>query len=59
MITEPARITFEGDRWVVLEISKNCLVVLTRAEFIAALKRGKSWRRAAVMKARLGAKGDA
>jgi hypothetical protein len=56
VITESARITFEGDTWVVLEISKSCLVVLTRAEFIAALKRGKAWRRSAAMKARLGQK---
>jgi hypothetical protein len=57
VIIEPARITLDGDAWVVLEISKSCLVVLTRAEFITALKRGKAWRRSAAMKARLGIKG--
>jgi hypothetical protein len=58
VITESARITFDGNTWVVLEISKSCLVVLTRAEFIAALKRGKTWRRSAAMKARLGIEGE-
>lgn len=58
MITEPAHITFKGEAWVVLEISKHCLVVLTHAEFIAALKRGKAWRRSASMKARLSRIGE-
>lgn len=58
MITDAARIIFEGDAWVVLEISKRCLVVLTRAELVAGLKRGKHWRRQALMQARLEALTD-
>jgi hypothetical protein len=56
VITESARIIFEGDAWVVLEISKSCLVVLTRAELVAGLKRGKAWRRQTALRARLEAR---
>jgi hypothetical protein len=41
----------QNDFWVVLELPK-CIVVLPRSEFIAGLKRGKAWRRAAALTAR-------
>ena len=58
MITDQARITFDGDTWVVLEISKSCLVVLPREQFKQGLPRGKAWRRSAAMNARLGIKDE-
>jgi len=57
VIIQPATIQSKNADWVVLELPK-CIVVLARAEFVAGLKRGKSWRRAAAMKARLSQKGD-
>jgi hypothetical protein len=58
VIVEPVTITSETPTWVVMEIHKSCLVVLTRKKFIAGLRRGKAWRRAATMKARLAGQGD-
>ena len=40
--------------WVLVQAPK-CLLVLSREKFIAALKRGKPWRRSQAMAARLGA----
>ena len=40
--------------WVLVQAPK-CLLVLSREEFTAALKRGKAWRRSQAMAARLGA----
>jgi hypothetical protein len=53
VIVDGVTITSETSTWVELRIDKGCLVVLTRKEFIAGLKRGKARRRAAAMKARL------
>jgi hypothetical protein len=38
--------------WVEIRANK-CLLVLTKAEFIASLKRGKAWRRRQALAARL------
>jgi hypothetical protein len=40
------------DGWVMLRATK-VMLVLSRAEFIQALRRGKSWRRAEAMAARI------
>ncbi|MDQ3829621.1 MAG: hypothetical protein M3361_10020, partial [Candidatus Tectomicrobia bacterium] len=53
VIVQPVTIQFENDRWVVLELYKSTILVLPRAEFEAGLKRGKAWRRAAALRARL------
>jgi hypothetical protein len=53
VIVDGVSITSESANWVVMEIHKSCLIVLTRKEFLEGLKRGKAWRRAAAMKARL------
>jgi hypothetical protein len=57
VIIQPATIQLQSNLWVVLELPK-CIVVLSRDEFVAGLKRGKAWRRSAAMKARLGRKGN-
>jgi len=51
MIVQPAMIQSQSEQWVVLELPK-CIVVLPRAQFIAGLKRGKAWKRAAALRAR-------
>jgi hypothetical protein len=55
VIIEPVTMISETERWVVLELYKSCLVVLPRAQFIEGLRRGKAWRRASSMRARLAA----
>jgi hypothetical protein len=52
MIIQPATIQSQGELWVVLELPK-CIVVLPRQQFVEGLKRGKAWRRAAAMRARV------
>ena len=52
MIVDNVRIQSETARWVTLELHKGCIVVLPRAQFVAGLKKGKAWRRAAAMRAR-------
>jgi hypothetical protein len=42
----------EQANWVILELYKSTLLVLPREQFVAGLKRGKAWRRAAAMRAR-------
>ena len=44
-------IRFE-DRQVVVTLTK-CVLVMTRAEFIEALRKGKQWRRSGALAARL------
>jgi hypothetical protein len=46
-------ITSETDRWVVLTLYKSTIIVLSRDQMIEGIKRGKAWRRAAAMRARL------
>ena len=46
-------ISVEGGQ-VVIKVPK-CLIILTKAEFIQALKRGKAFRRQQAMQARLAA----
>jgi hypothetical protein len=52
VIVEPVTIQSESDRWVVLTLYKGAIVVLPREQFVTGLKRGKAFRRAAVMRAR-------
>jgi hypothetical protein len=52
VIVEPVTIQSESDRWVVLTLYKGAIVVLPREHFVAELKKGKAFRRAAVMRAR-------
>jgi hypothetical protein len=49
---ESAAIRSKNDHWVVLELYKSTIIVLPRAQFVAGLKRGKAWRRAAALRAR-------
>jgi hypothetical protein len=53
MIVEPAEIVMTTTEWVILQISKSCWVVLSRAELVAGLKRGKAWRRHIALQERL------
>ncbi len=52
MIVEPVTIRSESAHWVVLTLYKGAIVVLPREHFVAGLKKGKAWRRAAAMRAR-------
>jgi len=52
LISVPGRMRAITGGVVLIEISK-ALVVLDRETFVAALKRGKAWRRAEALRARL------
>jgi hypothetical protein len=49
---DDVRIRSESPRWVVLQMYRGCLIVLSRAQFKQSLRRGKWWKRAAAMRAR-------
>lgn len=57
MIIQPAMMQSHNDLWVVLELPK-CIVVLSRAQFLAGLKRGKAWRRAEALRTRTAASAE-
>jgi hypothetical protein len=50
-ITVPGTLQETAEGWVLIDIPK-ALVVLTRREFIAGLKRGKAWKRRQALKVR-------
>jgi hypothetical protein len=52
MSVDGVRIQSESDRWVVPEMYKSTILVLSRAQFTQAIRRGKAWKRAAAMRAR-------
>jgi hypothetical protein len=52
VIVEPVTIRSESANWIVLELYKSTIIVLPREQFVAGLKKGKAWRRAAAMRAR-------
>ena len=52
MIVEPVTIRSESANWIVLELYKSTILVLPRSAFVEGLKRGKAWRRAAMLRAR-------
>jgi hypothetical protein len=52
MIVEPADLVCSSSDGAVLQITKGCWVVLPKDQFVAALKRGRVWRRAAEMRSR-------
>jgi hypothetical protein len=58
VIVEPVTITSKDQHWVVLTLYKSTIMVLPREQFMASLRLGKRWRRAAAMKARLAGQGD-
>jgi len=51
VITVPGRMRAITQGWVLIQLDK-ALVVLSRQQFIEALKAGKRWRRAEALKAR-------
>jgi hypothetical protein len=54
VIIQPATIQSQSESWVILELPM-CIVVLPRDIFVAGLKRGKAWRRAESLRARMAA----
>jgi hypothetical protein len=52
LTVDGVRIQSDTERWVTLEVHKGCIVVLTKAQFLEGLRRGKWWKRAVAMRAR-------